>query len=284
MASSLPNVKIALSNTQEPIDIQVSDDAGNPVDAIQLDLKILSVGGSVLFTDSFTTPPVGGTKIIKPTGTLGYYYYPFGILTNQTDGTGDFLFQWTVMGSGGATVVTVVQNVKVVSPQVFQVIPYLRLMVDKSRKIVDPNNDVFLGYTDSQLVMYLEDGMQVINAYQPETVSGFTIENFPWSDFRHLAIESALICGVMSQQLFAVDTDMPNYTDQGTTFVIAHQPQLASILNQITMRLDKAIPAMKQQFVSTGSIHIAAGPNFRMAQLLQAAPNGSLFRNVFFKG
>jgi hypothetical protein len=131
--------------------------------------------------------------------------------------------------------------------------------------------------------MYMEDGINIINGYQPETVSGFTLGNFPWTTFRHLANETALMAGVLSQQLFAIDTDLPNYSDQGISFIISHQPQLASLFNTIAQRLDKMIPMMKQQFVSTGSIHLEMGPNFRLATLVNAAPNGALFRNLLMK-
>ena len=176
------------------------------------------------------------------------------------------------------------QNVKVITPLVVQNLPYLKLLIDKARKMVDPSNQVYLGYTDPQLIMYMEDAMNLINGYQPETVSGFTLNNFPWQTFRHIANETALMVGVLSQQLFAIDTDVPNYSDQGITFTITHQPQLAALFSSITQRLDKMIPMMKLQFVSTGSIHMEMGANFRLAVLVNSAPFGSLFRNMYFSG
>jgi hypothetical protein len=287
MGDSLPSVKTAIVNTVEPIDIQVTDINGNPIDATVLELQILDLGSNILFSDSFTNPPVGGSQIVKPGGTIGYYYYPFGTplgspATNtQTDHIQDYIFMWTI-ASAGSQRTTVMQNVKVISALTCYQIPYLRLMVDKARKVVDPASDVFLGYTDAQLVMFMESGLQIINSYQPESAV-FSLDSYPWQAYRHIALESSLMAGVLSQQLFAIDTDMPNYSDQGTAFVIAHQPQLAALLNQICQRLDKNIPNMKMQFVSTGSIHLAAGPSYKMGALLAAAPSGSLFRNVFFR-
>ena len=107
---------------------------------------------------------------------------------------------------------------------------------------------------------------------------------FPYDTFRHVVNEAAMVAAIMSQQMFAIDTDLPNYSDQGITFVISHQPQLAAYLNMLTARLDREIQAMKLQFVSTGSIHMVQGPNYRLATLMSAAPVGSLFRNVYFVG
>jgi len=176
------------------------------------------------------------------------------------------------------------QVVKIITHRVFSLLQQLRLQIDKALKFVntDPENPTYLGYTNGQLVTYLEQGLQIINAYQPSGV--FSFDNYPYTSYGFTLIEASLLAGVMSQQLFAVDTDIPNWSDQGNTFVIQHQPQLAQYLNWLSQRLDKMIPMLKLNFVSSGSLHIEAGPNYRLAQLINAAPSGALFRNVFFKG
>lgn len=284
MPLSLPSINVVLTGASEPIDIQITNSDGIAEDADVIKVDITDLGGNVIVSDDYMAPPVGGSNIIKPVGTVGLYYYNFGAVTTLVDHTADYILRWTAKATSADIPRTILQNIKVVSGSVVYNLPYIRLMIDKSRKLVDPTNDVFLGYTDNQLIMFMEGAMQIINGYQPETITGFTIENFPWTDFRHVANEAALMAGVLSQQLFAIDTDMPNYSDNGTTFVIAHQPQLASLLNQISQRLDRAIPQMKLQFVSTGSIHIEQGPNMRLAMLVNAAPTGALFRNLYFKG
>jgi hypothetical protein len=287
MASSIPSIKIALKGTIEPVDIQITDESGQPVDASSLTLSIVDqYGSSILWSDDIDDVE---TNIVKPSGTIGYYYYPFGVITSdddvngQTDtGTGDYLFQWTVLVAG-SPITTIVQNVKVLPTVVMYNMPYLRLLLDKARKMVDPAQQINLGYTDAQLVMYLEQGLTMINAAQPESV-GFTLDNFPYAMFRHIANESALVAGTISQQLFAIDTDLPGYSDQGISMVITHAPQLAAFLNSITQRLDKEVMSMKRQYVSTGGIHMTAGPNYRLSSIISAAPQGSLFRNIYYVG
>lgn len=177
----------------------------------------------------------------------------------------------------------VCQNIKVITHRICALLQKLRLQIDKAIKLVnnDPENPCFLGYTNGQLATYLENGLHIINAYQPSGT--FTLDNYPYSAFEFTLIEASLLAGVMSQELFAVDTDVPNWNDQGNAFVIQHQPQLAQYLNWLSQRLDKIIPMLKLNFVSSGSLHIEAGPNFRLAALIDAAPSGALFRNVFFK-
>jgi hypothetical protein len=270
----------------QPCDIQVTDANGDPIDASVVSLKILNMGGEVVATD----PPPGGTLIVKPPGSIGYYYYRFGDTNlnqpfnlNQSIGQA-YVIQWYVQAQNAYVPSIVLQNVTTYGVRAAQNVPYLRLYIDKARKMVDPANNVFLGYTDAQCLMYMQAGMSMINAYQPETQMGFNVENFPYDDFRHIVNEAAMGAAIMSQQMFAIDTDLPNYSDQGITFVISHQPQLAAFLNTLTARLDREIQAMKLQFVSTGSIHLVQGPNFRLATLMSAAPVGSLFRNVYFVG
>jgi hypothetical protein len=154
-------------------------------------------------------------------------------------------------------------------------------MIDKSRKFVAPESECFLGYTDANLLNYLYGGLQTINAYQPSLT--LTFENFPFT-YKQILIDSSLVVGVMSQQLYAVDTDIPNYSDNGVSFSFQHQPQLASFLNALTQRLDKLIPQMKLQLINSGILHTQLGPNYRMQQLLEAAPNGATFRGIWFAG
>lgn len=290
MAQSLPSTQFALVNTMQPCDIQVTDANGDPQDASVVSLKILDMSGQVVATDNYYSPPAGGTLIVKPPNSVGYYYYRFGdtspnqpLNLNLTPGQ-PYVIQWYVQAQNAYVPNIVLQNVTTYGVGAAQNVPYLRLYIDKARKMVDPANNVFLGYTDAQLLMYTQEGISMINAAQPETQMALTLESFPYFPFRHVVNEAATVAAVMSQYLFAVDTDLPNYSDQGITFVISHAPQLATFLNTIMARLDKEIQAMKLQWVNTGSIHLVQGPNFRLATLMSAAPVGSLFRNVYFVG
>ena len=251
---------------------------------------IATVSNNTLLT--LATPHVTGaagaqatkpTRIVNPS--TGNYYIDWGDPTapggsTETNMPGLLAFLWkaNVIGQEQESVV---QNACIASVHTLTYLPPFRDLIDKCRKAVD-DESCFLGYTDSQLLGYLDQGLSIINAYEPYPTFN-TIDNFP-RQFIYILLESGLIAGVMSQQLFAIDTDIPNYSDQGNTFVIQHAPQLANVLNQTTARLDKLIPLMKLKLVQTGSLHIEAGNNFRLATLVEASPFGSLFRNIFFNG
>ena len=214
---------------------------------------------------------------------------PLGTVVIGTERFGEssssqtWLFEWAGADAlHPSEQIRIIQTVHVLPGVVFQMLPQLRLMIDKVVKLVDPSSGCFLGYTDTQLLQYLIGGIQTINGYQPSIF--FDFDTFPYSQFGSILIEAAMMWGVVSQQLFAVDTDVPSYSDQGASFVINHQQPLANYLNQLSARLDRNIPAFKLHFISTGSVVTEMGPNFRLSQLLSASPSGALFRNLFFRG
>lgn len=273
---------VILENTAGRINISIKNDAGALVDPFNLKVTVFNVyGGNFLFTDEWVpTPPPTPTRLVR-TG-VGQFYLDFGNLTpnNETHCAQEWLFNWSVSLASGGSIQQQVQKIKVISLLMASYLPELRLLIDKSRKLTTPDSSCFLGYTDGNLITYLEGGIQTINAYQPSLT--FSFQTFPLI-YKQILIEAALVVGVMSQELFAIDTDIPNYNDQGTSFVITHQAQLASFLNQLTQRLDKLIPQMKLQLLSPGSLHIQMGPNYRLSQVVEASPSGSLFRNMFFR-
>lgn len=227
------------------------------------------------------------TRIV--TGTPGQYYIDWGdplaaanaTTQSETNTAGTVLAIWQITDNTN-DLTSVVQSARIVTARTMSLLPGFRKLIDKAVMMVNLDDECYLGYTDEQLIQYLEEGLTIINAYQPYPTF-CSLDQFPLQ-FLHVLHGAALIAGTMSQQLFAIATDIPNFGDQGNSFVIQHQPQLAAFLNQVTAQMDKLIPSMKLHFVNTGSLHIQAGNNYRMAQLIDAAPSGAVFRNVFFSG
>lgn len=269
---------ISLQSTVVRMVISITDANGVAADPVTLVSLLMDIGGSQITTDTWPAP---AARIVR-TG-VGQFYIDLGnqLPNLETANIGEMLMDWQVIMAVGGQITHTIEKIKIVSVRETSFIPELRLLIDKSSKLVAPNSNVFLGYTDSNLFSYLEGGLQNINAYQPSLT--LTPENFPM-EYKQILLDASLITGVMSQQLYAIDSDIPNYNDQGTAFVISHQPQLAQFLNALTQRLDRMIPMMKLQLITPGSLHVQMGPNYRLTQLVQAAPNGSLFRGTFLAG
>lgn len=288
--ANLQPIELVLKGTTERIDLLLTDSDGNAVDATELSLKVYDFGETLLFQDDFFngygTTPTPPTQIVKPTSTTGQYYFPFGDTSfdtaNDTGTPGTYIFVWSVVGSVGTEQVTVPQVVRVTSLRTYSLVPQLRLIVDKAVKDVDddPNDPLFLGYTDSMLIQFLKDGLSWINAFQP-AVGWDTVDAFPIDRHGRLLLDAAAFAALTSQEIFAVDTDIDPYSDQGNTFSIQHQPKLAGILNSLWARMTQTIPLMKRQYVRSGMLGIQLSPNSRLNSMIQAAPTGSLFRNFF---
>lgn len=272
---------MALVNTTARVNITVQDSSGTNFTPYHIKLTVMDLGGNVKFTSEYPVISPVTTRIVNTA--VGKFYVNFGdqVVNDETDTPGEWMFDWQIQLVNGGNLTHTIQKVKIISPRTASFMPEFRQMIDKTRKIVDTTNDCYLGYTDGQLLGYLEGGLQTINAYQPSLV--LSMENYPMA-YKQILLDAGLVTGVMSQQLFSIDSDIPNYNDQGTSFVINHQPQLASFLNQVTQRLDKLIPMMKLQLISSGAVYTQVGASYRLNQVMEAAPNGSIFRNVFFKG
>jgi len=175
-------------------------------------LEVQAVRGRAQFIA--TAPAVGtatGLSVNKTTRIVrqdtGRYYIDWGPATRETGHPGTLAFVWQATDNTG-DMSTVAQTARIVTTRTLTLLPGFRKLIDKSVKLVD-DEDCFLGYTDAQLVQYLEEGLTLINAYQPYPTF-CTLDHFPL-EYLHVLQEAALVAGVTSQTLFAIDTDIPSY-------------------------------------------------------------------------
>jgi len=238
---------------------------------VEIDQSIVGNAATILFGVIPTTVLVSGNTAFKEVQSL---------LSNRTGTAGDSLFHWQVTAGQALGSASVLQVVKVASPRAFALLPYFRTEIDKALKSVHPDGSR-VGYTDAQLMGYLALAVTEINAYQP--ITNFTIENFPSRDFMMILIWTATLVALLSQGLFAVDTDI-EYSDRGASFRNDHTGKIQGFVSTVTARLEARMQAFKLQFVGVGLVKIEAGANYRLATMLQAAPSGSLFRGLFTGG
>lgn len=252
--------------------IQLEDDNGAAVDPTELVLTITGRDTLNVITDTFGAP---GSRIV--TSGVGRFYFPLGdaVPNVETDVAHDYVFYWRATVSG--VHISGVEAVRVATTRFFWALIGLRNYIDKSVKAVEA--DAPLGFTDGQLALWLDAGLQMINAAQP-TVTWASVDAFPDVHLQTL-IEAAAVTGLTAQATFAIDTDLPNFADLGTTFSLDHHPRLLQSVQWIAQRLDLLVPKMKLQYVTSGALHVQMNPNFRIALLANSAPSGALFRNLF---
>jgi hypothetical protein len=130
------------------------------------------------------------------------------------------------------------------------------------------------------LAMCLKQGLHLINEYEPYPCFS-SLDYFPMESYSNVLLKAAIYQGVTSQLLFAIDTDVPNYSDSGHSFVLQHGTPLAAYLSHLKQELDKIIPLFKLKFVNSGTISVEARMDMAFSMLLSTAPSGSLFRNMW---
>lgn len=282
---------LILQNFKKRVTLKVFDSDEQPADASEVELTVQQLDGSTVYQDAYVTPPTGGGRI-KKSGT-GVYYLSWGDpgaaantpTQTETLNCGKYLFVWTAYGPEGTEEEQVVQTVEVISAATLDCLRAFRQQLDKGIKdvSVDPADFCPLGYTEGMLLEYLRGGMYLINAYQPYPtfcdLAHFTHGRA--ACFKQTLFDAGMIVAVNAQTLFAIDSDLESWSDQGNSWVLNHTPKLAAFNAALSQRLDKIIPQMKLHFVNSGSVKTEVGPSFRLNTLVQMSPNGATFRNVF---
>lgn len=287
--STLDMVTLVRTNSLRQIDIQFQDDTGTLVDIDEtftvagepkgeLDLEVTHISGSSLYSETyFPHPGTGSRRITHPS--TGKYQIKWGTEGTETQYSGGILFNWHLRQNETSEDVYRTQLVEVVSPRTLSLLPRFRLALDKSLKVIVPEQWCNLGYSDSQLIVYLQMGLSRINSAQPYVGWG-CLDAFPTQGYFEILIRCALLAALDSQYLFAVDTDVPSFSDQGHSFVLTHAAQIKAMRDALANELERDIREFKLHFVKSGTL----GAEFRIGwafyQMLSAAPAGSIFRNT----
>jgi hypothetical protein len=268
------------------ISITFTDDTEAPTDITEeldvtgsakgtVELQVQSVGGSEYYTETYFPSTSPTTRRVQHLAT-GKYGIKWGDTTDETTDAGTYAFVWHVRKDDNYGV----QLVNVVSPRVLSLLPKFRLLIDKSLKVIVPEEYCNLGYTDAMLITFLEAGLQRINAAQPY-VSWYSLEYFPIEKYSEILLSSALLFGLQSQALFSIDTDIPQFSSDGHAFALTHFQQLNMRLQSMEQDLARRIREFKMHFVGAGVM----GAEFRIGwgwyQMIASSPPGSLFRNTF---
>lgn len=289
--SSLDHVEMIRTDSKKYIYVIFQDDAGNPVDIVEeydntnasrgeLDLQVTTIDGDILYSESYFPPSVSPELLRVSHPSVGKYQIQWGINTNETDLTGTILFNWHLRKDLGEEDFYRTQVVEVTPPKVLALLPYLRLQIDKSLKVINQEQYCNLGYSDSNLVAFLNLGLSYINGRQPY-VGWSTLDQFPLDRGLNILLKCAVYDGLFAQLIFAIDTDVPTFSDQGHAFVITHATQIKSVRDSLSQELEKQVREFKLHYISWGVVGVEMRLGWSWYMLLATSPSGSLFRNSF---
>lgn len=288
-------IEVVRVNGKRLVQVVIQEDDGTPIDILEesmadgtpkgyLELEVTDLSNSSLFSASYYPPDIPkSTRLLKTSGTTGRYEIRWGTGDDETDTAGNYLFNWTARVNETEDEMQRTQVLIVVSPSVLSLLPHLRLLIDKTIKPTVPDEYCFVGYTDSQLLMFLVQGLTYING-RPPYPAWARLDDFPVELYSDVLIKSALYTGLISQSIFAIDTDVPSYSDQGHSFVLAHFQPLNTLATNLRQELDKYIPEVKHKFVRMGRASVELRMGYAFYQMLVSAPPGGTFRNWYTTG
>lgn len=210
--------KVVLKGSTTRLELTVRDENDDLADPIALTFSVSNLDDTVLYEDDYFDPPDPPNVTRIERVSEGIFYFPLGDQTlfplevggddNLETATAQTLIaKWQVQIASGESQ-DVLQIVHVVTAQTLKRLHDLRLRIDKLGKEVDtdPDDPVYLGYTDSMLIAFLEGGLGIINSFQP-TVVWSAVDDFP-AEHERILLEAAFFDALISQEVFAVDTDL----------------------------------------------------------------------------
>lgn len=287
--SILDSIKLVRTGSKRWIDVYTLDKEGKPTDVDEtiddvteepkgmLELFVSDFSNVPMFSESYLETDPSERRIKKMgDGRYGVHWGADG----ETDRTGTYLFNWAVRETDGAEENYRTQVIEIVDPSVLSLLPRLRLQLDKSIKVINPEEYCNLGYSDAQLMMFLKSGLERIAAAQPYP-AWLDMSKFPVNVAGELLISCAVISALESQYLFAVDTDVPSFSDQGHAFTITHATQIQSLYTSMVSTVTPRIREFKLRYVGLGSICAEFRAGWGFYQMVAASPPGSLFRGHF---
>jgi len=288
--STLDSIELIRVNGKRVIDIYLYDANGNLVDIDEtmyagvepsgiLNLEVTDLSNVLVYSESYWPVTLPDERRIKHLGT-GHYGIKWGEAENETSSSGTLLFNWNARVNKDSEEFFRTQITETVSGRVLSLLPRFRLMLDKSIKVINPEQFCNLGYSDSQLIMYLNCGKDRINQAQPY-VTWMTLDQFPIEHGSELLMSSSLISALESQYLFAVDTDVQSFSDQGHSFVLTHFAPIKSLYDTLSSSLPQRIREFKLHYVQSGTVMTEFRIGWGFWQTVASSPPGTYFRNHY---
>lgn len=290
--SILDSVKLVREGAKRWIDIYLMDESGTKTDIVEsmteggnasrglLELNVSDMTNTPLYEESYYPVIYPDTRRIKHIET-GRYGINWGEVASDTNTPGTYLFNWTVRQDTTTEEAFRTQVVEVVTPSVLSLLPRLRLQIDKSIKVINPEEYCTLGYSDAQLVMFLKAGLERISQAQPYP-GWLHLHEYPIERGGELLVSCAVLSALESQYLFAVDTDVPSFSDAGHAFVITHASQIKALYDSMLNAMTPRIREFKLHYVKSGSVGVEFRIGWGFYQMVASSPPGSAFRGGFY--
>jgi hypothetical protein len=193
-----------------------------------------------------------GQIIETPFGDSFVYHYdiPAGILITANCG---YVSLWNIRQNIAAAEETQFQLIRTVDGQVLNLSVQLRQLIDKFQK----QRGRVQAYEDSDLVEYLDRGLEIVNVTYP--ITAWQMAFIGGSQFNSFILMAAAWYGLNAQYLMEVDLGFA-FSGQTVTLDYDHTVGLAEAINRFRDYLSEAVSPAKLGFIrATSSVGNFAG-------------------------
>lgn len=178
------------------------------------------------------------TEVADGDSFLYFYDIAAGLLENNQA----YIALWQIRQNAGAALETQFQLVRSVTGQILNMTVQLRQLVDKFQK----QRGRVQAYEDSDLIEYLDRGLEIINTIHPFT--GWQLSFIAGSQFNAFVLLASAWYGLNAQYLMEVDLGFA-FSGQTVTLDYDHAPMLAEAINRFKDFMDSNVSPAKVAFV-----------------------------------
>ena len=181
---------------------------------------------------------------------LYYYTIPAGVLSQPNCA---YVSLWSIRQNIAAAEETQFQLIRSVDGPILNMTVQLRQLIDKFQK----QRGRVQAYEDSDLVEYLDRGLEIVNVTYP--ITAWQMSFIGGSQFNSFILLAAAWYGLNAQYLMEVDLGFA-FSGQTVTLDYDHAPMLAEAINRFRDYLNDTISPAKLGFIrATSSVGVFAG-------------------------
>jgi len=190
------------------------------------------------------------TEVANGDSFIYYYDIPEGVLNTSNC---QYIALWTIRQNIASAEEKQFTLIRTVDGQILNMTVQLRQLIDKFQK----QRGRVQAYEDSDLVEYLDRGLEIINIAHP--ITNWTMPFIAGSQFSAFVLLGAAWYGLNAQYLMEVDLGFA-FSGQTVTLDYDHAPMLAEAINRFRDYLDEAVTPAKVGFIrATSSVGTFAG-------------------------
>lgn len=181
---------------------------------------------------------------------LYYYTIPAGVLSQPNCA---YVSLWSIRQNVAAAEETQFQLIRSVDGPILNMTVQLRQLIDKFQK----QRGRVQAYEDSDLVEYLDRGLEIVNVTYP--ITAWQMSFIGGSQFNSFILLAAAWYGLNAQYLMEVDLGF-SFSGQTVTLDYDHAPMLAEAINRFRDYLSDSVSPAKLGFIrATSSVGNFAG-------------------------